>query len=90
MSVYVAHLTGTNLVKIGFTKGDPAKRVKDWSTGSPAEVKILRVLPGGRSLEKALHNQFADCRIRVGGGHEWFEASAQMCEQFAIYVDGAA
>ncbi len=61
----------TGRVKIGFTKGDPTKRMKSLQTGSPTKLGIVAIHPGTPDTESKLHRQFdAD---RVHG--EWFEFS---------------
>lgn len=60
---YITH------VKIGYTKGDPEKRVKGLQTGCPFPIKLLGYVFGNIDREKELHDVMRD--ERVFG--EWFE-----------------
>lgn len=60
---YVTH------VKIGFTKGDPEKRIKGLQTGCPFPIKLLGYVFGNVHREQELHDVMRD--ERVFG--EWFE-----------------
>lgn len=86
MTIYIANREGTNLVKIGYARGDVAKRISQWQTGSPEPIVLLRTLRGDKRLERKIHQRFDHLRVRDGGGSEWFRADQQMCEQFAIEV----
>lgn len=63
-------------VKIGITTNS-AQRLQHMQTGSPVELKVLAVVPAGRSLERAYHSYFERHRIRG----EWFERSDQLAEE---------
>jgi hypothetical protein len=65
---------GGDLVKIGFTAGDVAKRIANLQTGSPVPLTILRVVVGDERVERALHSRFAPHRQRG----EWFTFSDEM------------
>jgi hypothetical protein len=56
-------------VKIGVTGGDPYARMKDLQTGSPVRLELLHQEPGGREVERALHQVFTRYRLH----REWFE-----------------
>ncbi len=61
----------TGRIKIGYTNGDPNKRLKTLQTGSPTKLSIIAWHPGTIGTEQRLHEQFdAD---RVHG--EWFDFS---------------
>jgi hypothetical protein len=54
-------------IKIGFSV-DPAKRLKELQTGYPDTLKILFMIPGDESTERALHRLFEGARLKG----EWF------------------
>lgn len=59
-------------LKIGFS-ANVCKRLYQLLTGSPIPIRLLAVAPGGRTLEKKLHAEFAPWR-RQG---EWFRDRRQ-------------
>lgn len=75
VDLYVYFIQSGELVKIG-TSRDPRKRFQTLRLGSPAPLRLLACIPGGRPEERALHNRFARCR-RHG---EWFDATAELLE----------
>ena len=70
---YVYFLQGkeTLLIKIG-TSGTPLKRIKGMQLSEPTE--LLGLVRGGKQLESALHEQFAEYRM-VG---EWFRSEVAL------------
>jgi hypothetical protein len=62
---YFVEIVGTGLVKIGTTR-DLRQRLYDFRRGvGAAQVyRVLRVVPGGRHVESALHRRFARQRVR--------------------------
>lgn len=64
-SVYFAGSGGQ--VKIGWSRKVSA-RLAQLQTGSPIPIKLLGTMPGGRAVERRLHQQFA--HLRLAG--EWF------------------
>lgn len=71
--VYVAQsgrVGGNGRVKIGFTSGDPWRRIAELNTGNPYEIHLLFTLPGSLAREKQLHEEYKKHRIRG----EWFAA----------------
>lgn len=74
--VYVAATEAhPGLLKIGFTRQDPRKRIQQFSTGSPHPFQILDLfkVADPEGLEKALHRRFAE--QRVNEGREFFAVS---------------
>lgn len=55
-------------LKIGFTRGNPNKRLKQLQTGSPTELVLLGWYPGSLQEEQQLHREMQ--HLRVSG--EWF------------------
>ena len=62
-----------NLVKIGHSR-DPASRLRSMLTGNAKHIEWTYSTPGGRALERALHEKFAEFRVR----REWFFYSAEI------------
>ena len=57
-------------VKIGWTSGDPAIRMKALQTGESEPLRLIGWIVGSERQEKAIHVQFA--AYKTGGGTEWF------------------
>jgi len=66
--------------KIGFTKNEPAKRVKQLTTGSNNEIDVLFVFESeyATKVEKALHRYFAAQHV----GREWFILNQEQIKEF--------
>lgn len=71
MSIYV--LRSDNLVKIGFSE-KIRSRVQAIISAVPVPVEFVGYMPGGRDLEKHLHETFSDTRF----SGEWFVETAAM------------
>lgn len=56
------------MVKIGFTRGPIAKRLRSLKTGAPAPLVLLREIEGTDTLERDLHERWRG--YRASG--EWF------------------
>jgi hypothetical protein len=82
-AIYFIEADGLGRVKIGSAK-DPAKRLKELQTGSPARLRILATIQTDdpRRLEHRLHKTFMDARI-LG---EWFHATRTLTR----IIDAAA
>lgn len=63
-------------VKIGFTGGDPADRVRDLRTGASERLVFLGSVPGSRRTEARFHEEFQE--TRVWRNREWFEPTLGM------------
>jgi len=62
-----------NSVKIGFSRYVPT-RMRTIKGSNHSELKLMAVIPGGRTREKRLHERFAKDRIRG----EWFELTPEL------------
>lgn len=60
-------------IKIGVS-AEPHKRLKTLSNNHPGELTILALTTGGRDVERAYHQQFADHRKRG----EWFTRAPEI------------
>lgn len=72
--IYFIQCQSTQLIKIGFTEGDPEHRLGSLQTGSAAGLLLLFTMPGGRDQEKELHKQFLASRERG----EWFRPTHEV------------
>ncbi|MGP3938413.1 GIY-YIG nuclease family protein [Streptomyces sp. 6N106] len=66
-TTYLVGMEGSPLVKIGFTSGDPKKRLASLQTGQPMKLSLLWSSAGNH--ESTLHRRFARHRVRG----EWFD-----------------
>lgn len=62
---------GYGRVKIGWTSGDPVKRLASLQTGSATPLRLLGTVSGPQTLEKHLHCQYEDSKA-YEGRTEWF------------------
>lgn len=63
-------------IKIGFTAGDPGKRMKSMQCNTPHELKLMGTKRGGLKDERRLHIKFALHHIRG----EWFHPVPDLLE----------
>jgi hypothetical protein len=71
-------------VKIGLTT-NVSQRLDHLQTGSPYELKVLAVVPAGRSLERAYHDSFDRHRLRG----EWFERAPDILDEIRFWSQRA-
>lgn len=66
--------------KIGWTKRDPAKRLKELRTGNSQKLELVKIFESkwGPRVESSLHKHFKDKRCEG----EWFLLSEQDVSQF--------
>lgn len=67
-TIYFIGPWGFKVVKIGFATSW-RKRLHSLQIGNPEELKLYALIRGTQDEEKALHERFADRRIRG----EWFD-----------------
>lgn len=79
-------------IKIGFTKSNVEKRLKQLQTGCVKKLYILGYITGNIDDEKKLHTMFGASRIRCNG--EWFRPTKDLLdyinqhnEKINTYVD---
>lgn len=65
-------------IKIG-TAINVKRRLREFSTGVPAEHELLASIPGGRALEQELHRSLSHLHIRG----EWFRAEPELLQRIA-------
>jgi len=67
-SVYFIREMTSGHVKIGWTQGRPASRLRTLQVAHPHELALLCAIPGDKATERALHTKYAHLRLRG----EWF------------------
>jgi hypothetical protein len=73
-------------VKIGWTSGDPRKRLSALQSGSPQRLELLGVIAGGPDVEQRLHAFNAPWRV----GGEWFRVTSDLIDEIDWSVDWPA
>lgn len=58
----VYFISGGDIIKIGYTSGDPEDRMAQLQSGSPAKLFIMATMPGDMKREKLMHRRFKDLR----------------------------
>ena len=68
--------------KIGITREDPKKRVKQLQTGSSNEIILLKAFSSSfyKKIEKTLHREYS--QYSSNGGTEWFELPTDLVFKF--------
>lgn len=82
--IYFAQAEGTDLLKIGYTGGDPAKRLGELQTGCPHKLVLVAAIEGSERDESGWHSEFAE--ERVSG--EWFRLTARLTAAICKAVAG--
>jgi uncharacterized protein YozE (UPF0346 family) len=68
-TVYFLKSPHSHEIKIGFTSGEVSKRLSSLQTSHPYQLELLTTIPGNTDLERSLHQQFEQYRLRG----EWFK-----------------
>jgi len=71
MAVYFIESDGA--VKIGVA-ADAEARLEELQTGNPVTLRLLKVVPGGREIERVFHREFSEFRVRG----EWFRLTGAL------------
>jgi len=69
MTIYFIQASISKHIKIGFTEGDPANRLKSLQVGNHERLELIAQIHGDEEREHELHDRFKF--LRVSG--EWFE-----------------
>lgn len=77
--IYYVMSPETGRMKIGFTRGHPAKRLKALQTGSPTKLGVVAYHPGDEETERRLHAEFKADRLHG----EWFDISDDLLVHMA-------
>lgn len=78
----VYFVRGCGLIKIGYSS-DIDNRLQGLFTDSPAPLKLLATIPGGREVESAWHRRLKQSRAHG----EWFEEIATMAAMRAAGIE---
>ncbi len=78
--VYFIEAIGANRVKIGWTGGNPRRRLSEIQHTSPFPLRLLALFSGTRRDEREFHDHFASARIV----REWFEVTPSLLRLIAI------
>ena len=88
----VYFITDGSYIKIGYTKNNSKKRLKQLQTSNASELFLLGYIDGDKTVEKELHNQFSSSIVRQNG--EWFFPTEDLMDYINknnlnenIYVD---
>ena len=73
--VYFAQCDNGGPVKIGMSN-NPISRVYALNTSNPSKVHLLATMPGGRELEREMHERFAGYRLNG----EWFDPARELLD----------
>jgi hypothetical protein len=74
MPCYVLRCGETEMVKIGWADQDVEARVHDLQCAHYETLVLIRVIDGGPWIERAMHREFAEFRVR----REWFRFHPEM------------
>ena len=74
----VYFITDSKDIKIGYTKNDVTKRLKQLQTANTNKLYLLGYIDGPKELEKELHKKFLKYKKRHNG--EWFSADDEIIE----------
>lgn len=83
MTIYIIQAVGTDEYKVGYTGGDPMKRLRQLQGGNNTKLRLIGTIPGGMRKEKAIHKKLVLMGKRVGmadAGSEWFKLTKQDVE----------
>lgn len=83
--IYFILSSEINAVKIGFTT-NVEQRLSVLQTGSPHELKLVKVISGSPRKEKQLHKKFAEYNIR-GEWFHWNDVIKNYVETLTPYKD---
>lgn len=82
--VYFIACDPLDAVKIGYTRGDPAGRLRALQTGCPSPLRLIDFAPSNEDEERRLHRAFAPLHIHG----EWFRHDHKL-RDFLYYLDHA-
>jgi len=86
--VYLIQVEGSNVCKVGFTKKNPQKRLKELQTGSAKKLLVTDFYKTNRAsqIEAAIHNSYSSFQAHEEDGNklegEWFRFSDEIIKNF--------
>lgn len=72
--------------KIGFTRGNPASRLRDLQCGSPLKLQLYAYTEGSKEAESIFHDTFAPLRLHG----EWFKVEGKLQDFLFYLIEDAA
>ncbi len=80
-----SEIEGKNLYKIGYTRREIEKRIKEFRTGNASEFYLVDSFQSkwGTKIEAQLHKFFKSKKIRG----EWFDLSKEDIQKFKSYCE---
>lgn len=78
--IYFIRNQTSGAIKIGYTAGDPATRMRQLQTGHADRLELICSTPGEVADERKLHETFAVSRI----GGEWFNPSPLLIQHVEL------
>jgi hypothetical protein len=86
MVYFIAATQGDDVrVKIGFTRGEPADRLRSLQCGSPLPLGIYTAFEGDKATERLFHKTFAPLRLHG----EWFAMKGKLRDFMICLMDDA-
>lgn len=80
--IYFVVAPNSRSVKIGYTGGDPEKRLAQLQTGCPERLALLGAVDGGVDRERELHQRFALQRLTG----EWFRMDDALAREIDVIL----
>ena len=84
--IYFIRIGVDGPIKVGFTSGDPAKRLHTLQAGCPYDLQLLAIAEGDLNDERGIHAKFAESRMRG----EWFDPSPALLDHIGQFAAPAA
>lgn len=82
MTIYFIEMEGEGWIKIGFTAGDPKRRMAQLQTGQPQKLRLLGTIAGEKDAERGLHKELKNYRING----EWFRAEPEILKVIQLLI----
>ena len=84
MAIYFIRAVESNRVKIGYTAGNPHKRLRAMQTGCPEKLKVeFFFREAGPDQESYFHDMFKEQRVRG----EWFRFHPEISASLAKWKE---
>lgn len=81
--IYFIRSGKSDAVKIGYSSGEPKRRLGRLQIGNPEKLHLLAVAPGDRLDEERWHWEFSHLRVR-GEWFKWTEELQRAAEPYLI------
>jgi vacuolar-type H+-ATPase subunit H len=83
--IYVASILDETFVKLGFTQGNPPRRIADLQVGCPFQINLDFVVEGTRYQEEKTHNQLSYVFEHLSipcSPNEWYPTKHPFIQRF--------